>query len=514
MTKVELFEAIRRDRYGQQKSVREIARDRGIHRRTVRQALESAVPPARKRVEREAPVLTAAMCQLIDAWLEGDREAPRKQRHTARRIWQRLRSEQDFRGAESTVRRFVGRRRRELGAGRKDVTIILVHEPGAEAEVDWYEAAVDFPGGRQTVQVFAMRACYSGREFHMAFPRATQRAFLEAHVAAFEYFGGVFPTIRYDNLKSAAKKVLRGRRREETDRFVALRSHYLFAAQFCTPGIEGAHEKGGVEGGLGRLRRNHLVPVPQLTDFDALNRLLLDACAQDDLRRIEGHARTIQEDWADEKPRLQTLPERFATAHIDTAEVDGKATIRVRTNRYSVPVRLADRRVEYRLHARRIEIWHDGQKVAAHERLQGRNEVRLDLDHYLELLWRKPGALVRSLALRQARQRGRWPADYDRLHEALLARFSASEAARQMLTVLMLHREAGADDVHTAVGLAVEHGAHDASAVEVILRQLQAGDAVVEPLDQLGVLAGFDRPMLGTDDYDQLLTLARTGSDH
>jgi hypothetical protein len=348
----------------------------------------------------------------------------------------------------------------------------------------------------------------------MAFPRATQRAFLEAHAAAFEYFGGVFPTIRYDNLKSAAKKVLRGRRREETDRFVALRSHYLFAAEFCTPGIEGAHEKGGVEGGLGRLRRNHLVPVPQLTGFDALNRLLLDACAQDDLRRIEGHARTIQEDWVDEKPRLQTLPERFATAHIDTAEVDGKATIRVRTNRYSVPVRLADRRVEYRLHARRIEIWHDGQKVAAHERLQGRNEVRLDLDHYLELLWRKPGALVRSLALRQARQRGRWPADYDRLHEALLARFSASEAARQMLTVLMLHREAGADDVHTAVGLAVEHGAHDASAVEVILRQLQAGDAVVEPLDQLGVLAGFDRPMLGTDDYDQLLTLARTGSDH
>lgn len=347
MTKVEQFEAIRRDKLVREKSIRAIARERGVHRRKVRQALEDAVPPERKPAEREPPVLTLEMRELVDTWLLGDRSAPRKQRHTAKRVFDRLRAEADFRGASSTVRRHVGRRRRELGVGGKEVFVTLVHDPGEECEVDWYEAAVDFPGGRRVVQIFAMRACFSGKEFHMAFPRATQQAFLEAHVAAFEHFGGVFATARYDNLKSAAKKILRGRSREESDRFVKLRSHYLFASEFCIPGVGGAHEKGGVEGGLGRLRRNHLVPVPEVEDFDALNRLLLDACALDDLRRIDGHQRTIVEDFEEERRRLRPLPSQaFATAEVATASVDSKSTIVVRTNRYSVPVRLAHGTVE------------------------------------------------------------------------------------------------------------------------------------------------------------------------
>lgn len=506
MTRVELFEAIRRDHFVRGKSIRGIARDRGIHRRMVRDALRSAVPPARKRPVREPPVLTPAMRVVIDAWLEADRTAPRKQRHTGRRIFRRLQAEHGYSGAESTLRRYVGRRRRELAMG-KHVFVPLSHEPGREAEVDWYEAEVEIGGRRQTVQFFQMRACFSGREFHMAFPCATQQAFLEGHVAAFAYFGGVFDTVRYDNLTSAVKRVMRGRRREETDRFVTLRSHYLFDAEFCLPGKDGAHEKGGVEGGVGRFRRNHLVPVPAVEDFESLNRLLLDACATDDLRRIEGRTATIAEDWEQERPRLRGLPdEPLQTAEVATPRVDSMARIKVRTNRYSVPVRLAHRRVECRVHAHRVEVLHEGRVVATHERLHGRHGERLELDHYLELLWHKPGALERSRPLRQARERKRWPDGYDQLWAALRERFDDAEAARQMLAVLMLHREHDAESVFAGVDQALVHGCYDAGAVAVLVRRLASPQHERPPVAELGELARYDRPVMGLDDYDRLLT--------
>jgi len=506
MTKVELFEAIRRDHVIAGKSVRGIARERGVHRRLVRQALADAVPPSRKKAERKCLVLTTPMRACIDEWLEADRKAPRKQRHTARRVFQRLRDEMNYQGAESTVRFFVGRRRRELAIG-KQVFVPLGHAPGAEAEVDWYEFAARFPSGEQVVQGFCMRACYSGREFHMAFPRQTQQAFLEAHVAAFAHFGGVFETLRYDNLKSAVKKVLRGRRRVESDRFVAMRSHYLCESEFCIPGVGGAHEKGGVEGGLGRFRRNHLVPVPEVADFAALNRLLLDACAEDDQRTIQGRQEPITTQWQREIPRLKALPSQaFDTAEVDSLGVNSKALVTLRTNRYSVPVRFAHRRVEYRLHATRVEFIAHGKVVAEHLRCQGRHGLRVELDHYLELLWHKPAALSRSLPLQQARARGSWPPAYDQLHAELEKRHTAAEAARQLLAVLMLHREAPAQRVHAAVELALRHGCYDADAVAVVMRQQESASGSAPPLTDLGGLHRFDRPTLDTTNYDRLLS--------
>jgi hypothetical protein len=326
-------------------------------------------------------------------------------------------------------------------------------------------------------------------------------------VAALSYFGGVFERIRYDNLSSAVQKVLRGRRRIETDRFVALRSHYLFESEFCRPGKEGAHEKGGVEGGVGRFRRNHLVPVPRIESYEALNRMLFDTCAQDDLRRREGHRSTIIEDWERERSALRALPiEPFQTARIETARVDAKGCVCVSTNRYSVPIGLAHRRIEYRLHATRLELVHEGRVVASHPRLQGRHDIRVCLDHYLELLWHKPGALNRSLPLRQARERDEWPAAYDRLWEGLVERFDASEAARQMLCVLLLHRDHDADSVRVAVELGLEHGSLDAGAISVLVRQLVATETVAAPLADLGALARYDRPIADLKDYDVLLT--------
>lgn len=442
-SRMELFEQIRRDRDREGLSIRALAERHGVHRRVVRQALASPVPPAKRGpVGRSAPKL-GAYRELIDAWLEGDREAPRKQRHSAKRIWARLVDEHGADVAETTVRDYVRARRRALGWPAGEVFVPQVHAPGVGAEVDWGEALVDLAGVRTRVQLFLMRASFSGAVFCQASLVATQQAFLELHVEAFEWFGGVFGEVRFDNLTAAVKQVLRGRRRVETDRFVALRSHYLFESQFTRPGIQGAHEKGGVEGEVGRFRRNHLVPVPAVASLAELNTLLLAGCERDLERRIVGRSLTVGEAWARERPLLADLPgERFDTSETAAPRVDAKSLVTIRQNRYSVPVALAGLRVAARIGAREITISHAGSLVARHERLHGRFGTSAQLDHYLELLARKPGGLERSLALAQQRDCGAWPQAFDELWAALAGRYGRSEAARQMVNVLMLAREA------------------------------------------------------------------------
>lgn len=505
MTKVELFAAIRRAWEVEEQSIRSLAREHGIHRRLVRQALANAEPPPHRGRGRQPTVLTPALRGVVREWVVADRLAPRKQRHTAHRIYQRLVAEYGYGGGESTVRGYVRQQKQRLGL-KGDVYIPRDHQPGEEAEVDWYEAAIDFPQGRQTVQLFQMRACYSGREFPQAFPHQTQQAFLEAHVAAFAYFGGVFPVIRYDNLAAAVRRVLRGRKRVETERFVLLRSHYLFTAEFCQPGLQGAHEKGGVEGGGGRFRRTHLVPVPQVADFSALNTRLRQACLADDHRRLSGRTQTIAQAWQTDQDQLCPLPPTpLATAEVGTALVDSKGRIRVRTNFYSVPIRLAHRRVEVRLHAQQLDVFAQGQCVATHTRLYTRHGEQLVLDHYLELLRTKPGALARSRPLRAARDQGRWPVEYDRLWRALQAAYGETEGTRQLVDVLMLLRVVEAEELRLAIGLALEYGCCDPGAVRMLVRQLTQSDRAVAPLTDLGPLSRFERPVVDLHRYDALL---------
>lgn len=510
MTRVELYEIIRRDYFVHKLSINAITRNRHVHKRTVRAALDNAVPAPRKRPVRKPPVLTAEFQAIIRQWLADDREAPRKQRHTARQIFRRLRSEHGFPGAESTVRQCVRELRRDVGLVR-ETFVPRDHAAGDEAEVDFYEAMLDLPGGRTKAFCFEMRACYSGRAFHMAFPALTQQALLEAHVAAFAYFGGVFKVIRYDNLKPAVKKILDGRRREETDRFVAMRSHYLFESVYCRPGREGAHEKGGVEGEGGRFRRTHLVPVPVFSDFDAFNRYLLDCCRQDDERRISGRQAKISEDWTTETLHLLPLPATpYDAAKPTVVRVDSMGRVCVATNRYSVPIRLAGKRVEVRLGATTVEVFADGRPVAFHERLHLKGAERLVLDHYLELLQKKPGALRRSRPLRQARDRKEWPAEYDQLWATLRQRYGDQDGDRQMIDVLLLHRDFGPDLVHTAVALALSYGTCDAGAVAALVRQLKFSDPKNAPLDDIGHLAAYERP--APTDLSQYDLLAKSAS--
>ncbi len=505
-SRVELFEQIRRDRDREGLSIRALAARHGVHRRAVRQALASALPPAKRSpAGRPAPKLGDYRA-LIDEWLEADREAPRKQRHTAKRIWRRLVDEHGADVAETTVRDYVRARRRAMGWPVGEVFVPQVHAPGAEAEVDWGEARVELAGVSTRVHLFLMRASFSGAAFCQASLVETQQAFLELHVEAFAWFGGVFAGVRFDNLTSAVKQVLKGRRRVESDRFVALRSHYLFESQFTTAGLQGAHEKGGVEGAVGRLRRNHLVPVPAVASLGELNARLLEGCESDLARRIVGRGETVGEAWQVERPLLRALPaEPFDASETAAPRVDAKALVTVRQNRYSVPVALAGLKVDARIGAREIAISHAGAVVARHERLHGKFGTSAQLDHYLELLARKPGGLERSLALAQERQRGAWPAAFDELWSALTGRYGRSEAARQMVDVLMLIREFGADHVALAVRGALAAGAHDGRAVAVLARRAHTSPPAAPLTGLQPRLAAHARPAPDLADYDQLL---------
>jgi transposase len=232
--KVELFEQIRREYEFGVGTIQGVARKLGVHRRMVREALRSAVPPERKPPGRRRLRKLDAVAARIDQMLEQDRQAPRKQRHTAHRIWQRLCVEvPGFDAGERTVRAYVRRRRLELRPVEREACVPQTYDWGVEAQCDWYEAWAVLGGEPLKLQVFAMRSMASGGAFHRAYPQATQQAFLEGHEHGFAYFGGVFHRVRYDNLASAVKKILRGYRREETSRFIAFRSHWYFQSEFC-----------------------------------------------------------------------------------------------------------------------------------------------------------------------------------------------------------------------------------------------------------------------------------------
>ena len=406
---MEQFAAIRRDHRVDGLSIRALADKHGVHRRTVRQALESAIPPARKTPQPIAPRLEPFKA-AIDAMLRSDLDAPRKQRHTARRILARLVDEHRAVGLSySTVRDHVRKRRPEIlaEAGRPlEVGYVpQTHPPAAEAEVDFHDLWVVLRGVKTKTALFTMRLSYSGRAAHRAFLTQGQEAFLEGHVHGFERLGGVpVDKIRYDNLTSAVKQVLFGRSRQENERWILFRSHYGFEAWYCQPGPDGSHEKGGVEGEGGRFRRNHCVPMPVVSSIEELNALLEAADDADDARRVSNRANSVGHDWTFEKTLLRPLPsEVFDTTLTVEPRVDRYAQVMVRCNQYSVPARFIGHRLRVKLSASAVTVYDRNSVVGRHQRAIGKGAKVLDLDHYLEILYRKPGALPGATALAQAR---------------------------------------------------------------------------------------------------------------
>ena len=499
---MELFEEIRREYEFGVGSIAGVAKKLGVHRRMVREAIASALPKPRKTTSRSRWRLGPAV-DFIHGILEGDRKAPRKQRHTAHRIWKRIQQElPDCEVGERSVRQYVQGRKREMGWETRETFVPQSYSWGGEGQVDWYEAYADLEGTRQKMQVFCLRSMASGAGFHRVYPRATQQAFLEAHELAFHYFGGVFRTLRYDNLSSAVKKILRGYQREETARFIAFRSHWRFQAEFCTPGE--AHEKGGVEGEAGYFRRNHWVPVPHARDLEDLNQQMLEGCRQDEHRQIEGHPQSVGAGMLMEREHLLGLAsEGFDLAEISFPLVDSHGCVRVRTNRYSVPVR-AGKTVEVKLYAAQVEIWHEGGCVARHQRCYDRHQPILELEHYLEVLQRKPGALAGCKPLEQQRRSGQWPSSFDTMWQRLMARQGKQGGTKQMIELLLLGEKHGRQQLQQAVEICLRLGCSDVAAVQHLLAAEQLQRNGCEAM-AIGGLERYERPLPVMNSYDQLL---------
>ena len=353
--------------------------------------------------------------------------------------------------------------------------------------------------------MFVMRLSHSGRAVHVCFPGEGQEAFLEGHTVALGRLGGVPRRVRYDNLKAAVTRVLAGRDRIESDRFTALRSHFGFDAFFCEPGIAGAHEKGGVEGEVGRFRRRHLVPVPRVESLAELNALLEAADRADDARHIAGRLATVGRMAEAEQPALRPLPaEPFDPTVALQAKADRKARISVRGSRYSVPAAHAGRTVDVRLGGGTVTATVAGKVVARHERSAHKGSEILVLDHFLEVLARKPGALPGASALAQARSGGGFTAAHERFWQRARRRLGDGAGTRALIEVLLLHRHLPAASVHAALDAVERIGAVDPALVAIEARRVADGrreTAVVER----PALRRFERPAPNLAGYDALL---------
>jgi transposase len=505
--KVELYEQIRKAHDREELSIRELAKQFGVHRRSVREALASPIPPPRKPVERPSPAI-GPWTATIDSWLAEDEKVPKKQRHTARRIWQRLVDEHDAQVSETSVRRYVARAKASRNAPLASVMVPQDHPLGYEGEVDFGQVSFFLDGVLTVGSMFVMRLSASGKGFHRVYGNEAQEAFIDGHVRAFEHFGGVPGRVRYDNLKPAVARVLLGRNRLESERFAALRSHYLFDSFYCQPGKDGAHEKGGVEGEVGRFRRRHLVPVPKVGSLAELNQLMAAGDAIDDARHIDGRRVTVAQHFLAEAPMLHPLPtEAFDAALSLSARVDPKSRICVRQNFYSVPVRYAGQRVAVRLGAETVEALDGAGVVARHARAVGKGAQTLALDHYLEVFRVKPGALVGSTALAQARSAGSFTKAHDRFFSEARRRLGDKEATRALTEVLLAHRTLPHAAVVAGIERALSVGSFDPDVVVVEARRF-AEQANPAPLELPG-LARFDRPAPTLTGYDDLLEMTR-----
>jgi transposase len=390
------IERIRYAHFREGTSIRELARALHHSRTTIRRALEDSGPWTYRRTRRRpGPVMDRA-APIVAGWLAADEQVHHKQRHTAHRIYERLRDEHGFAGGESTVRAFVRGQRR---ASLRGVTIPLAHDPGAEAQVDFGEARARIAGVETVVALFCARLAHSTRDVVVAYPAENRAAWFDGHVVAFETWGGAPAAIWYDNPSGLGS--FRAGTFHPAAEFLALQSAYRFRAHHCTPG-EG-HEKGLVEGLVGYARRTYLVPIPEVASFDELNERLARETAAEERRCRARQTQTVGERFAAERPLLAPLPVRpFLACTRHPVRASAQALVAFDGSRYSVPVRHEGAALWLRAYATTVEIWTATMKVASHPRAFTKGTLTTDFWHYLPALVRKPGAFANAIPVRQA----------------------------------------------------------------------------------------------------------------
>ncbi len=492
---------IREAYYIQKKSMREIAREQGHSRNTVKKAVEEKAAFQYTRKEPTPSPILGPYKKRLKELVKANARLPRKQRYTTRKMYEIIQGE-GYEGAESTVRRYVGELRKRVK--RKEVFIPLEYDPGVDMQMDWGAAQVVLGGQVTTVNLFLLRWCYSRKLFVAAYPRARQECFMDGHVRAFHYFGGLPQRIIYDNLKSAVKKILKGRNRKEQDVFLAFRTHYVIDSRYCNP--HAGHEKGGVESDVGYVQRNFLAGVPAFEDYEDLNRYLLEECDRANQRKVAGQQVTIDEAWKEERQHIRPLPSYDQPCCVTReASVNQYSQVTYRTNRYSIPADQAYPSVTLRAYPFKIEVLHQDQILATHQRCYGREQDIIEPLHYLPLLEQRPGAFEHARPIRQWRET--WDPVYETLLAHLQARLPAQRAVKEFIRVLNLHRQHPSDVVTEAVRQALTCGCAHLDSVTLCLHQHEAPSFTPPQLDLSGRpgLADIGQQLVDLNIYDQLL---------
>ncbi len=457
-------------------SKRQILRETGMHWTTLERILSQSSPPGYQMQKlRQKPKLGPYIDDIRQILIL-DKQVPGKQRHTAKRIFERM-QERGYTGGYSVVKEVVA----ELKRTSREVFMPLVHRPG-EAQVDYFHALAKMSGRLTKVAIFLIALPHSDAFFMMCTPRECTESFWEGHVRAFAFFAGVPIRISYDNSKIAVREIIGVHQRKLTDGFLELASHYLFEHHFCT--VRRPNEKGVVESTGKYARRNFMVPVPEVADYDELNAYLLERCNSDLMRRPRGQSRTKLELLQEDRAAFLPVPAGpFDACRKTASRANSLSVVRFRNNDYSVPVRYAHHELTVKGYWDRVEICDGNEQIASHGRLWGKGETAYDPRHYLPLLKKKPGALDHGLPLQDLRL----PESF-----AVLRRRLENEHGRQgikdFITVLRLLEMHSVHRVTAAIDTALSAGITSPDAIGIYLYP----DLDTEP----GTFLLDDRPQL------------------
>lgn len=475
-------------------SERQVARELGISRRTVAKYRDCTTPPAYTRTRpRPAPILTPEYKAEIERLLEENKHLPRKQRWIGHTIFLRLK-ELGYQRAEPTVRRYIGVVRRQQR--RPEAYVPLEFEPGEVAEFDWGQVQVVVAGRPVTAHLFCYRLRWSHMPFVAAYPHQQQEIMFDGLRRAFETLGGTPERLTSDNLAQAVQKILDGKNRRERDAYLAFRTHYLIQSNFCNPGA--GHEKGSVENLVGFAQRNIVGPRLEAESWEALQAILWERYLEYARRTFRGESETVLERWQREQARLRPLPRvPFDCCKVLPVRASKVALVQYDTCRYSVPSRYAGQELTLRAYWDRVEVYCGLKRIAVHARCYERGRDVLDLDHYLDLLGAKPGALGAARPFRAAQL----PAVYHQFRAELNRRHPHGD--REFIEVLKLHREFPSEAVQAALEQALAQRTVQVQAVRQILLATQASSQPVAALPAAPADIRVQQPPLAQ--YDRLL---------
>lgn len=487
MLRMSQVHVIRHKVLNEQESIRQVAREMGVARNTVRKYLQESEPVRKEKKPRRRPVLDKVGPRIDELLEEWKKATTPKQRITGTRVYRQLR-EEGYQVGSTTVREYLAEKRRQAA----EVFIPLVHRPGEEAQVDFFEVTVEEQSVRKRVWKFVMRLMYAGWDFVWLYDRCDQVSFLDGHVKAFQYFNGIPRRCIYDNLSSAVRRVVY-RGRTLTNRFQALVSHYLFEPCFTRVG-EG-HDKGGVESRGKGIRLQHFVPIPRGDSLREISEASLREIEKENTWKKDTARRSVVEKIEEEREHLHALPPSpFDPSRLVPVSISSKSTVRIEGAEYSLPSRWARLDGVAYVGVDRVRIVCRGETVTYPKSRPGERQIRYR--HYLQEFARKPQA-VRQVAPELMKELGE---PFDGLWTLLEATHGGRDAGRVMAKVLGAIVEHSLDEVKEAVEQALK-----AQRVDLLglarLKQEPVPQTVAVP----EALAGFVVEKVQAADYDYLL---------